>query len=377
MPLTLKAHIPDIEETEDTFEEEEKRPLEFWERKQRELLTNQVDYSLKSLAELVDRGGIDLKPKYQRRHRWDAARQSKLIESFLMNVPVPPVYLNEDEFGKYSVIDGKQRLTAIAEFMGGRLKLKDLEVFSDINDMTFHALPMLFRNAIETRPNLRAVIILKQSDSDVKLEVFKRLNTGGVKLNAQELRNAAYTGRLNDLILDLSESREFHGLLQIKDKNSSRLYQEMRDAELVLRFLTFKENWSVFSGGIKSSMDTFSDKNRHMEIEKITALKNDFQNTLRTVSAAFGDNAFRRWVPERGVWRKQVLVSLYDAQMFACYGIAPERVKGHQPKLIDGVKRLFSSPDFRKNVDTATNTPSFFKDRVKIMKAMIEDVINQ
>jgi len=109
----------DLEESDDILDFVEPESVGFWEKKQRELVTNTVDYNLSTLSTLIKDKVIDLDPEYQRRERWDAQRQSRLIESFLMNVPVPPVFLNEDEYGSYSVIDGKQRLTAIHEFLRG------------------------------------------------------------------------------------------------------------------------------------------------------------------------------------------------------------------------------------------------------------------
>jgi Protein of unknown function DUF262 len=102
----------DIEEDEEQLDaEEETDPVAFWEQKQRDLVTSVLDYNLQTLSALIQDKNIDLSPRYQRRFRWDQKRQSTLIESFLMNVPVPPIFLNEDELGKYSVIDGKQRLS--------------------------------------------------------------------------------------------------------------------------------------------------------------------------------------------------------------------------------------------------------------------------
>lgn len=218
----------DLEETDELLDAEEAAQVHFWEAKQRELLTSVVDYNLSTLSDLVKAKTIDLQPKYQRRFRWDEERQSKLIESFLMNVPVPPVFLNEDKYGKYSVIDGKQRLTAIHDFMMGRLRLRNLEVFADINNLTFDELPPEFQAVIRTRPTIRIIIVLRQSDMDIKFEVFRRLNTGGVRLNAQEIRNSTYPGPLNDMLLELSEHQLFHKLLGIKSKAESAIYQEMR-----------------------------------------------------------------------------------------------------------------------------------------------------
>ena len=209
----------DFEEAND-FEE---TPINFWEKKQRELLTSVVDYNLSTLSGLIDSKDIDLSPTYQRRFRWDNVRQSRLIESFLMNVPVPPVFLNEDKYGQYSVIDGKQRLTAIHAFLKGRLVLSGLEVFSDINGLNFDQLPSPLQTVIRTRPTVRSVIILRQSDEDVKFEVFNRLNTGGAHLNAQEIRNSTHPGVLNTRILELSVNKKFHKLLGVKIKEKSAL----------------------------------------------------------------------------------------------------------------------------------------------------------
>src|SRR4051812_41713600 len=93
-----EVYTDDIEETEDVLDaEDENDPIDFWEQKQRDLVTSVLDYNLKALADLIADDRIDMSPRYQRRFRWDTKRQSKLIESFLMNVPIPPVFLNEDE----------------------------------------------------------------------------------------------------------------------------------------------------------------------------------------------------------------------------------------------------------------------------------------
>ena len=245
----------DIEESEEVLDSNEGDPVNFWEKKQKELVTSTVDYNLGTLADLVNSKAIDLSPEYQRRFRWDDTKKSRLIESFLMNVPVPPIFLNEDTYGQYSVIDGKQRLQAITEFFQGRLQLKGLKIFYDVNGATYYDLPAPLQTVIKTRPTLRSIIILRQSDVDIKFEVFQRLNTGGVQLNPQEIRNSTYPGPLNNMILELSVNKKFHALLGIRNREKSAIYKEMRDAELVLRYLTFKDTWQSFSGGMKRYMD--------------------------------------------------------------------------------------------------------------------------
>lgn len=373
--MTFHDYQQDIEEHEDDVDDDdfvEKEPLEFWESKQRELVTSVVDYNLSTLADLITNRDIDLSPKYQRRFRWDAVRQSALIESFLMNVPVPPVFLNEDAYGQYSVIDGKQRLNTIQTFLRGRLALKGLNVFSDINGQTFDDLPMRLQTILRTRPTLRAVIILRQSDADVKFEVFRRLNTGGVRLNAQEIRNSVYPGPLNDLILDLSIDKTFHRLLGVKNPNKSAIYQEMRDAEFVLRFFTFRLNWLEFSGGMRRHMDRFMFENQRPSDKDLAVLRDDFLRTLEVVEATFGDHAFQRWMPEREQWRKPVLASLYDAEMFACFGTSLKVLKPHSEEVMSIFKLLFKDSEFRKSIDAATNTPSYFRTRIRLVKQLLE-----
>jgi hypothetical protein len=377
----------DFDEVEDllyTDDAEDARSLEEsddpafarFDKSQRDLVTSVVDYNLGSLAELVNKEKIDLAPRYQRRYRWDAKRQSKLIESFLMNVPIPPIFLNEDRYGTYAVIDGKQRLFAIREFIRGRLKLRGLEVFEEVNGKTIDSMPSRLRDILETRATIRAIIILPQSQPAVKFEVFKRLNTGGVRLNPQEIRNSSYPGPLNNLILDLSVRPEFHALLSIRDKDRSAIYREMRDAEFVLRFFTFRETWDSFSGGMMRHMDEFMLDNQRVEGRPLAMFREDFEQTLGAVEAAFGDHAFQRWVPDKESWRRQVLASLFDAEMFAARGKDPERLRANRSGIEQKLKELFSNAEFREAIDAATNTPALFKRRISMMSELLNDAIS-
>ena len=104
----------------------------------------------------------------------------------------------------------------------------------------------------------------------------------------------------------LSESRIFHNAIGIKNKYRSAIYQEMRDAEFVLRFFTFKDDWEVFTGGVRRRMDSFMSANRNPDDRTLSAFRQSFQDTLGVVTSVFGDHAFHRWKPERHVWRNQV-----------------------------------------------------------------------
>lgn len=356
-------------------EEDEETPVEFWEKKQRELVLSQLDYNLATLIDLIGKDKIDLSPRYQRRHRWDAKRQSLLIESFLMNVPVPPIFLNEDNIGKYSVIDGKQRLLTIRKFLTNNLELTGLQVFSDINGKTFKELPVELQDHISTRTNLRAIVILRQSDEDIKFVVFQRLNTGGVNLNAQEIRNSTYPGPLNNLILKLSEHRLYHRLLGIKQKGKSSIYQEMRDVELVLRYFTFKDNWEKYSGSIKRTMDRYMSRNQYLEAKEVDLLRMEFVDTLEKIEIVLGGSAFRRWIPEKNQWRAYVVAAIYDAEMFSFREFSKEDLEKYKTKIVVNLKRLFGDDDFVKSIQAATNTPSYFKYRIAAVRTAIKKAI--
>ena len=185
---------------------------------------------------MVESETIDLSPKYQRRERWDIARQSELIESFLLNIPVPPIYLSEEQYGVYSIIDGKQRITAVHDFLSNSFQLKSLSSFPEINGCQFRDLPKSLQNALKVRPFLRVITLLKQSHPELKYEVFLRLNRGGIRLNNQEIRNVAFRGSLNDVIYDVADNNFLKRALNISGARS-KAYQQMQDAELVLRFL--------------------------------------------------------------------------------------------------------------------------------------------
>ncbi len=352
-------------------------PVEFWEAKQRDLVTQSVDYNLLTLSDLIKDKTIDLKPEYQRRYRWNDIRQSKLIESFLMNVPVPPIFLNEDEIGMYSVIDGKQRLISIHKFLTDDLKLKGLEVFAKLNGKFYSNLQQKVQKIIKTRAILRAIIVLRQSDDDIKFEVFQRLNTGGVRLNAQEIRNSAYPGPLNDLIVKLSKKTTFQKLLGVLIKEESTIYQEMKDVEFVLRFFTFVENPSYFSGDISQKMSEYMCKNQRMDSTKLENLKSKFNSTIKIVEKLFGDGAFKRWRSGTQTWKKKITAPLFDAVMFSCVDCIGRTIPTSFDKesFISKHKELFLDEEFQDAITFHVNTSVTFHLRVeKIYNLIIENL---
>lgn len=277
-------------------------------KSQNALVLQQSDLSLKSISDMVDNKAIDISPKYQRRERWDVDKESGLIESFLLNIPVPPIYLAEDEYGTYSVIDGKQRVTSINKFLNNNLKLQNLEKFRELEGYRFEDLPVPLMNALKIRPYLRVVTLLRQSDNELKHEVFLRLNKAGVALNSQEIRNVAFRGEFNDLLFDLSANEYLNK--QLKATKQSKVYREMIDVQFVLRFFTIRETWENFPGNMDFAMDSFMTDNHRNNDSVISSLKFVYENAIEFCKQIWGDDGFMR--PEGN---RRVLQGFFDIQM--------------------------------------------------------------
>lgn len=334
---------------------------------QAQLVVQTADLPLGTLADMVESGAIDLQPGFQRRERWKANKQSALIESFLLNVPVPPIYLAEESDGTYTAIDGKQRLKAINEFLKGRFALRDLERLTSATGLRFEDLPSEITNALRLRPYLRVVTLLKQTDPLLKYEVFLRLNRAGEPLNNQEIRNVAFRGDLNKEIYEASANPFLRAKLKISD-DSSPAYRDMADAEYVLRFLTLLDRFETFSGNLGKEMDSFMRANLGLTAAEAQVVVGQFNRAIARCEALWGANAFQR--TEGNGWRDQLLAGVYDAQMLAVSILNDEDYKKLQDKgaaVVQATRELFNDPEFDKSVRTGTNTPARIRYRVETM----------
>ncbi|WP_101523220.1 DUF262 domain-containing protein [Nocardioides houyundeii] len=230
------------------------------------IVTEQARYPLNTIATMVSSPDYELNPEFQRRHRWSPEKQSRLIESFIMNVPVPPVFLYEDEYSHFEVMDGLQRLTAISSFYRNDLELVGLTEWPELNGRTYAQLPDQVRRGIDRR-YLSSIILLRETANTpeeaerLKQLVFERINSGGEKLKEQESRNAVYNGPLNKLCIKLSRNPDLCVLWGIPPPNLMEhlevadpqleinpLYQTMGDVELVLRFFAHRQRRRI--GGV-------------------------------------------------------------------------------------------------------------------------------
>lgn len=330
----------DENEVDDWFEEESEEeedlsssppddPAVKYAKSQLRVVRETKDYQLDYLQHALQPGRetIDILPAYQRRLRWNNRKKSLLIESFLLNIPVPPIFLFEKDYNAYEVIDGRQRLDAVSSFLGNDFALSGLEYWSELNKKRFNELPKVLQRGL-LRRSLQAVVLLAETESadgkdiDVRRVLFDRLNTGGIPLNPQELRNALYPGRLNKLLIELARSKPFTTAWGIppyrpgEETNppdelaDNALYASLADAELVLRFFALKDALSTGKGSLRRILDSYMESHANIDEATANTMREDYIQLLQRLVDLFEGRPFR--LPGGRLSRP-----LYDALMIA------------------------------------------------------------
>ena len=268
----------------DSLDEGELNPINSSHKK---VVLDKADRSLSELHRWYKSGRIIIDPEWQRNYVWDLSRASKLIESFLLDIPVPVVYFAKTNLGKYEVIDGLQRLTSVFNFFDNKYKLQKLDLLNEYKGKSFQELPMEIQNKLED--SILRSFELSDSHGDIHFVVFERLNTGGIKLNDMEIRNCLYRGALNSLIKDLTKNENFK-----KAINQKNFDKRMQDRALILRFLAFYERTHLkCTFGLKRFINEFLDTYKDTNDEKIAEYRKAFEKCMRASLTIFGDNAFR------------------------------------------------------------------------------------
>jgi len=285
----------------------------------RTVYTEKGDPEVESLYGKYKRGKLVLQPDFQRHFVWDAVKSSRLIESALLDIPLPVIYLSEEKDGKEYVIDGQQRLTAFFSFMDGQFpdgrdfNLSGLKVFTELNRASFKKLNDEQQDKIRYC-KIRTITFRKESEGDLKFEIFERLNTGAVSLNDQELRNCIYRGPYNKLLLELSKDNDFMYLLRLK-KSDSR----MKDVELLLRFAAFYHaTYLNYKPPMRKFLNTEMENFQRISEARAIELKNAFKNSVMIIKSLLDTHAFKRFYKgdeknPNGYWEpRKFNASLYD-----------------------------------------------------------------
>lgn len=313
------------------------------------------DFLLPQILDFVrEKKWLNIRPEYQRRLVWDAKKKSLFIESLLMNIPIPPIFLYETDLSRYEVMDGQQRLNAIIEFYENDLPLRGLETWKALNGYTYNKCPPRIQRGLDRR-RISATVLLaenvaKHGKADsVRREVFERLNTGGATLNPQELRNSLYSGCFNDIIIQLAGNRLFDDIWGIPpyedhyrkeehfisaDLANNEYFKRMRDCEIVLRFFALR-NTAKIRGSMRNILDTCMRDHQDMSADENKALRELFIECLTIAHKIFGSRAFQIHKRE-GKW--QMSVPLYDSVM-----VAIERLRSSATQLIKAKRNILAA----------------------------------
>lgn len=357
-----------------------------YESGEKRILTEMNREKLPSFVEALNKPGyMDVQPFYQRRPRWDAKMQSRLIESFLINIPVPSVILYEKDYNSYEVMDGQQRITAIRAFYNNQLTLTGLELWPELNGCTYNTLPAKIKSGIDRR-SISSIVLITESTSDpeeaffLKQIAFERLNTGGVKLSPQEVRNCVYYGNFSKILPELASNNIFADAWGIpigdpQELMSNNLYKKMEDAELVLRFFALR-HVDDFRKGMEGFFNVYMMNSLKFSNADIEILKDIFIKTINLAHQIYGENLFKPFNPKADIWEKSAYKAYYDAVMvgFSRHLADADVLVKRKSKVIEETKKLFIT-DKSKLFTGAGRTKTDIQERIKLFDDMLSQVI--
>jgi len=356
--------------------EDESQDLTDIPKEQRKLRTQAYDKAVSDLVRMMEDAEICLNPDYQREYIWTDQKASLLVESILLNVPIPVIYVAQEENDTWTVIDGLQRLNSLKRFFDGKFKLRGLEVIKELNGKYFKQLPpksvSILRNGL-----IRVIVVLFESHEEIKYDIFMRLNSGAVQLNNQELRNCLYRGALNNMLKRLRTNETFMKLVGLKKPD-----KRFRDAELILRFFAFLDTWDFKDekmreyAGLKPLLNSFMEKNKDADQQFLLDLEDRFQTTIEKVDKVFGDLAFRR-LKAHGVIEKSVNRALMDCIMLS-FTQYPENDLVDKKKGIIAQLRMLNlrDQDFIKSVTTSTTDKRGLEYRLKTWQETLDKQVH-
>lgn len=277
---------------------------------QRQAVMQQRNTSLHEYHRLYQQGRLKLNPDWQREYVWKGKRPSLLIESLLMQIPIPVVFLARTPDEDLEVIDGVQRLTTIFNFFNGKFKLKGLEAYPELNGKTFSQLEKRIQHKLEDSV-ITSFELSANTPQDLKFTTFERINTGGMSLNEMEIRNCIYRGKLNSKIQELAKNADF-----VKAINMRNMSDRMFDRALVLRFLAFDNvKYDRATSGIKSFLNRFFETHRNTSDDVLDDFERRFKRAMRNSYTVFGENGFRIRKHDRaggGEWATQANAAIFQ-----------------------------------------------------------------
>lgn len=325
---------------------------------------NTYDFSIKELISLVSDKIVNIAPDYQRQFRWDDARQSSLIESIFLGLPIPSLFMaSNGSDGNWELIDGVQRVSTIIHFAGSesdqkiikakdRLTLTGLSKLKEFNGLTFDDLPMQVQLAFKMAV-IKVISLSDKSDKSVRFDLFERLNRGGVSLSDQEIRSCVYRGEFNDFLKELAKDDDFNNCIRLTKLRESDGTRE----ELVLRFFAYLNNYKNFEHSVVDFL------NEYMECASSDF---NYKKGREIFNAVF--SSIRKSLPGGIVKRGTTPIVLFE-------GITVGAAKAyiHTGNInADGISEWISDPTLIKYTTGDTNRKSKVTGRIEFCQERFE-----
>lgn len=323
----------------------------------------------------IDQKMIILDPDFQREFVWEEDRQSRLIESVLMRIPLPVFYLAENAEGRLVVVDGLQRLSTFRRFYAGELVLK-IPSNKELHGKTFSMLPQKLKNRFEDS-QLTLYLIDPKVPDRVRIDIFERVNSG-VALTRQQMRNALYSGPATSLLRDLANSEEFQnatdGTLSTETHRKS-----MRDREVVNRFLAFYVlGWTNYVNKGTADLDEFLGS-ALVHLNKLTDAErashaDAFRKSMRVNHHIFGNRAFRKY-SDPGERRKPFNVALFDVFSVVFARHDESDILNNEQAVREACDTLIQQREYSNAISYATTSFENVKTRFQLTELRLKEII--
>ena len=334
-----------------------------------EMLIRSDNRTIHDVVRRIDQGRYVMDPDFQRDFIWPEDKQSKLIESVIMRIPLPVFYLAEDDEGRVVVVDGLQRLSTFDRFVKDKLKLR-LPDRSDLDGKSFSALPAKYQNRVEDC-NLIFYVIDSKVPERARLDIFERVN-GGVPLTRQQMRNSLFMGKATRFLKEEAQTGAF---LQATGRSLRK--SSMRDREFVNRFCAFQILTAAEYR--RDDMDEFlaeslRNMNRQSE-EDLSRLGTAFRRGLENNFLLFGRHAFRKHT--RDQQRRGVLnASLWDVMSTGLSRYSREQVDASADALRAAFHELLEDEEFNIAITYGPNDPRKVRHRFGAAHGMMQEVLD-
>lgn len=334
------------------------------EDKRNSLSTDRLDMSYGEIISMYQNDDLIINPEFQRLFRWNNYQKTRFIESIILGIPTPPIFVAEDKEGKWELVDGLQRLSTIISFFGllkgpseGKNKwtLEKAPLISSMEGINVDTLPLLFQRNIK-RAYCRVEIIKWDSNIDMRYELFNRLNTGGSSLTEQEIRNCIFRGngnKFNNFIRELADMPYFIELADISSKKQDELYLD----ELVLRFLSLKEKYSSMKDNLSEHMTNFMEEETKYNNLSYEFEKQNFVNIINLLHQ-IGPDVFK-------ATNKQFSSAIYDGVMVATNKYY-ERYKDNIIGLKSKIESLKKDEEYKSNMGSNSGGKGRVQKRISI-----------